>query len=82
MEQNTAVREALEALEAQIATLKSLLGQGATTSEPEADPEDDAEAVAPANESSRARRVRQREKASRLIRGEMAKGKETEYALD
>lgn len=82
MEHGTPVHEALRALEAQLATLKSLLGQGSVPAEPEEESEESAEASPPPHESSRARRVRHRDKASRLIRGELAKGKETDYALD
>lgn len=82
MEHGTPVHEALAALEAQVATLKSLLGPGSATAEPEEESEENTEGPPPAQESSRARRARHREKASRLIRGEMAKGKETDYALD
>ena len=82
MDHDQTIHAALEALEAQIATLKSLLGPGAARAEPDEDAEEEPEAMPPPNESARGRRARHREKASRVIRREMAKGKETDYALD
>ena len=82
MEHRESIHQAISALEAQVATLKSLLGPGATAAEPEEESEEEPEAVPPPNESSQGRRARHREKASRVIRREMTKGKETDYALD
>ena len=82
MEHADSIQQAISALEAQVATLKSLLGHGPAMMEETDEPDEDEEAAPPPHESSQGRRARHREKASRVIRREMTKGKEQDYALD
>ena len=62
--EHDAVQTALAAIEAQLGTLKRLLE---TDDQSDSEDEESAEAVPP-HENPRARRVRQREQASRVIR--------------